>query len=206
MATQDTQQRILERAVELFNVHGSRAVSLNRIADACEISSGNLHYHFRTKDDVVLAIFDRIKNDASQVAERDLATPTLEHMRFMFERYASLVWRYRFFFRELSALTESNALLRRRYFENRRVRLAALEAFFERLIAVGRMRRPEPPVTVATLVALSWIVSDNFLFYQEGDRPPGDAPGDAPDAIDPALLDAGYAMIVAIFQPYLAGA
>ncbi len=193
MATRNTPQRIIERAVELFNEHGVKAISLNRIAESLNISAGNLHYHFRTKNDVILAIFERIKNDPSQVSERDCLTPTLTHMRWMFERYSSLVWRYRFFFRELSALTEAIPLVRRRYFENRRERMAALEHFFEKLIDVGVMRRPAPPSTVALLVALSWMVSDSWIFYQDTDH----------DRFDKSLIDAGFDLVMTIFQPYL---
>ncbi len=193
MATRDTQQRIVDRAVDLFNEHGVKAISLNRIAEALNISAGNLHYHFRTKDDVILAIFDRIKNDPLQVSPHDLQTPTLAHMRFMFERYSSLVWRYRFFFRELSALTEEIPLVRRRYFENRRERLTALEQFFEKLIEIGAMRKPTPPSTVAALVALSWMVSDHWIFYQEAEH----------GRMDKQLIDIGFDLVMAIFQPYL---
>lgn len=193
MATRDTQQRIIERAVELFNEHGVAAVSLNRIADSLQISNGNLHYHFRTKDDLILAIFERIRAEPSQVGSADLLTPTVGHMRFMFERYSALVWRYRFFFRELSALIEGNPLLRQRYFENRRLRIAALERFFERLIGVGVMRRPEPPTTVAALVKLSWIVSDTWLFHE----------GAEAGHIDARMMETGYQLLLAIFAPYM---
>jgi len=41
MATRATQFRILQAALELFNEHGSAAVSSNRIAERCGISKGN---------------------------------------------------------------------------------------------------------------------------------------------------------------------
>jgi AcrR family transcriptional regulator len=194
MATRDTPQRIVERAVELFNEHGVKAISLNRIAESLDISPGNLHYHFRTKDDVILAIFERIRSDPSQVSEADCLTPNLTHMRWMFERYSSLVWRYRFFFRELSALTGEIPLVRQRYFENRRERMAALQQFFEKLIEVGVMRRPGPPASVPGLVALSWMVSDHWIFYLDADH----------DRLDEHLIDTGFNLVMTLFQPYLA--
>lgn len=193
VASRDTQQRILEKAVELFNEHGVGAVSLNRIAEALQISNGNLHYHFRTKDDLILAIFDRIRAEPSQVSSADLLTPTIAHMRYMFERYAALVWRYRFFFRELSTLVQGNDLLRQRYFENRRVRLGVLERFFERLVGVGVMQRPDPPITIASLVQLSWIVSDTWLFYESPQ----------PGHLDARRMDTGFQLLLAVFAPYM---
>lgn len=193
VASRDTQQRIIERSVGLFNVHGVGAVSLNRIAESLRISNGNLHYHFRTKDELVRAIFDRVRAEPLQVTSADLMTPTVAHMRFMFERYSELVWRYRFFFRELATLVQNDALLRQRYFENRRLRLAVLERFFERLVGVGVMRRPEPPITIASLVQLSWIVSDTWLFYEAPE----------PSNLDALQMETGYQLLLAVFAPYM---
>lgn len=193
VASRDTQQKILERAVALFNEHGVGPVSLNRIAESLQISGGNLHYHFRTKDELVRAIFDRIRAEPLQVTSADLMTPTVAHMRFMFERYSQLVWSYRFFFRELTTLVQNDPLLRQRYFENRRLRLGVLERFFERLVSVGVMRRPEPPITIASLVQLSWIVSDTWLFYEAPE----------PGHLDSLRMDMGYQLLLAVFAPYM---
>ncbi|MDA5194548.1 TetR/AcrR family transcriptional regulator [Govanella unica] len=193
MATAEAQTRIIETAVSLFNAEGVKAVSVNRIAAACGISRGHLHYHFRTKEDLIATIFERLAQEAAEDAGKDLHQPTLAHMRVMFERYTQLVWRYRFFFRELTALTNRDPLLCQRYFENRIRRLAELETFFRTLVASGLLRAPVPPATIPALVHLSWIVCDNWLAFSEAGG----------DPLDATRLGEGYDLIMALFAPYI---
>ena len=54
-------ERIIETALELFNVRGVQRVSTNHIAEHLSISPGNLYYHFANKEEIVRAIFPRIE-------------------------------------------------------------------------------------------------------------------------------------------------
>lgn len=49
------QQRILDSAAELIATRGFHAVRIADIADACDVSSGTVHYYFATRDDVLTA-------------------------------------------------------------------------------------------------------------------------------------------------------
>ncbi|MFN8512060.1 MAG: helix-turn-helix domain-containing protein [Chloroflexia bacterium] len=55
-----TRERILDAALGLFNERGTAVVSTNHIAAACGISPGNLYYHFRNKEEIIRALFDRM--------------------------------------------------------------------------------------------------------------------------------------------------
>jgi AcrR family transcriptional regulator len=48
-----TAQRILSTALALFNEHGESAISSVDIANECDISPGNLYYHFKGKEQLV---------------------------------------------------------------------------------------------------------------------------------------------------------
>lgn len=193
MTTGETQSLILDTATALFNDQGVAAVSVNRIADAAGISRGNLHYHFPTKKDLIAAIFARMADEMEQGAAHDLDMPGLDHVRAMFDRYVARVWKHRFFFRELSALTNNDPVLRRRYHANRERRLAELLKFFEALIANGEMDRPAPPVTLRHLVTLSWIACDNWLAFIEAGG----------DPVTQDRLQEGYDLVMCLFRPYI---
>ncbi|MEP7245220.1 MAG: TetR family transcriptional regulator, partial [Gammaproteobacteria bacterium] len=105
--------------MELFNDHGTAAVSLNRIAEACLISKGNLHYHFQNKQEIIRCIFQRLLDEMDASWYRDHLAPTLEHMAAMFVRQLQLILKYRFFYREMADLLRADRLLRKRWADNR---------------------------------------------------------------------------------------
>lgn len=194
MATRVTQLRILQAALELFNEEGTAAVSASRIAERCGISKGNLQYHFPNKRDVVFAIFQLAIAEMNAGWYRDHLVATLEHMAAMFVRQLQLIVKYRFFYRELADLLRQDALLRRRYAENRERRLEIIEKFLHALEARGLMRLPADPRRLRAIVEVTWILSENWVNYTEyQDR-----------ELTAAAIQEGYAAILEVLRPYLA--
>jgi AcrR family transcriptional regulator len=68
-ARQDNRERIIEAANRLFYMKGYNQTSFADVADEVGISKGNLHYHFRSKDDMLEAIIAL----RMQVIEQNLA-------------------------------------------------------------------------------------------------------------------------------------
>lgn len=193
MATRATQYRILQAALELFNEHGSAAVSSNRIAERCGISKGNLQYHFRNKQEIIYAVFQQAINEMDTGWYRDHLAPTLEHMATMFVRQLQLILKYRFFYREMGDLLRQDPLLRKRYADNRERRLRDLEKFMSALQAVGLMRFPPDPKRLRSIIDVTWIVNENWLNYMDyHDR----------EVTVETILE-GYAEILEVLRPYL---
>lgn len=55
-----TVDAILDATLALLDRDGERRTTTNRIAAAAGISPGNLYYHFRHREAIVLALFDRL--------------------------------------------------------------------------------------------------------------------------------------------------
>lgn len=49
-------QRVLDAALDLFSEHGFEGTSLQDIADRLGVTKAAVYYHFRTKDDLLLAL------------------------------------------------------------------------------------------------------------------------------------------------------
>ncbi len=193
MATRATQQRILQAALELFNEHGTATVSCARIAERCAISKSNLQYHFRTKREVIFALFQQAIHEMDAGWYRDHLAPTLEHMAAMYVRQIQLILKYRFFYREMADLLRQDAQLRRRFAHNRERRMRELEKFMLALQSCGLMRFPSDPRRLRAIIDVTWIVNENWLNYMDyHDR----------EITVEAMLE-GYSEILEVLRPYL---
>jgi AcrR family transcriptional regulator len=193
MATRATQFRILQAALELYNEHGTAAVSSNRIAERCGISKGNLQYHFRNKREIIYAVFQQAIGEMDAGWYRDHLAPTLEHMAAMFVRQLQLILKYRFFYREMADLLRQDPQLRKRFADNRERRMRDLERFMLTLQARGLMRFPPDPQRLRSIIDVTWIVNENWLNYMDyHDR----------QVTVEAMLE-GYAEILEVLRPYL---
>ena len=190
----NTRARIIETALGLFNEQGTGAISTNHIAEATGISPGNLYYHFRNKEEVIRAILER--KDARWESLYHLPVErasTLADVRRLVRENFSLVWDYRFFFRELSALTQRDPLLKQRYQQMRRERLAAFEALFAHFVNAGVARPPASPVLVGNLAKLCWLISDYWLPFVEIDGEP----------VLPDAIEQGVALYMQVLDPFV---
>jgi len=193
MATRATQLRILQAALELFNEHGTAAVSANRVAERCQISKGNLQYHFPTKREIIGALFQQAIDEMDAGWYRDHLAPTLEHMATMFVRQLQLIVKYRFFYREMADLLRQDAALRKRFADNRERRICELERFMLALQARGLMRFPADPRRLRSIIDVTWIVNENWLNYMDyHDR----------EITVEAILE-GYSEVLEVLRPYL---
>ena len=100
MQLSKTKKKILETSLELFNTSGTKAISTNHIAEACSMSPGNLYYHYKNKEHIILALLEKMIAEWDEVDESQVPLTLLEQS----ERTFSCVWKYRFLHRELVSL------------------------------------------------------------------------------------------------------
>jgi len=107
-----TRERILDLSLKLFNEFGEPNITTTVIAEEMNISPGNLYYHFRNKDDIVNSIFTQFEEEIN----KKLAFPTgrkanVDDIWLYLHLTFELIWRYRFFYRDLNDLLSRNRLL-----------------------------------------------------------------------------------------------
>jgi AcrR family transcriptional regulator len=82
-----TRQKIIEQALALFEQRGYTETTLRDIADAAEISIGLAYRYFRRKEELVLALYERLSEQVehrARLPEGSIGArwAVLEHTRF----------------------------------------------------------------------------------------------------------------------------
>lgn len=175
MKKTDTKQRIVQAAIRLFNAQGTAAVSTNHIAEAAGISPGNLYYHYRNKEEIIRAIFERMNTAWAQIntpPRNGVASPT--ELRGILGDTFSLLDEYRFFYREFVALMRRDPQLGQRYRQVRETGLANTEALLHAFVEGGFLRQPNDPATLPRLAKVIWLITEFWLpFAEMGDEAVG---------------------------------
>src|SRR6185295_3249824 len=87
--TVDTRTRIQQVALELFTEHGYEATSLREIAERLEVTKAALYYHFKTKEDIIISVFEDLTRPIDELIEWAEQQPrTLETKREVLRRYS----------------------------------------------------------------------------------------------------------------------
>ena len=189
-----TRDRILDAALALFNEQGTAAVSTNHIAAEINISPGNLYYHFRNKEDIINALFERLFSAWDETFQLPFdRDPGLADFEALIAGNYQVIWEYRFAYRELAALLRNDPDLHTRYLEVRSNGYLSFAALIEAFANAGVLSRPETPGELSALTELCWIVSELWPVNLElSDR-----------ELDAAGINAGVALMRHLFRPYL---
>ena len=194
MKRPSTKEAIINTAIELFNEKGTAAVSTNHIAEAMDISPGNLYYHFRNKEEIIRIIYQRMAGemDATWLIHDDGLSALDKFFKAMTAIQQMLV-SYRFFQKELSILLFNDPELAAINKKVRKARLKEIEAFFEYLIESGAMRRPDDKRTLPRLIRIGWLIGDYWLDFLDIEGIP----------LNEKNIGEGADLIREILRPYL---
>ena len=84
MATTDKRDRILDAATKVFAKRGFFAAQVADVAKRAGVAAGTVYLYFKSKDDLLLSLFDRTMRDA--IAEGRAALEALDHTATPIER------------------------------------------------------------------------------------------------------------------------
>ncbi|MFH9009407.1 TetR/AcrR family transcriptional regulator [Streptomyces afghaniensis] len=85
----DTRQRIQDVALELFAEQGYEKTSLREIAERLEVTKAALYYHFKTKEEILVSIFEDLTKPIEELIEWGRQQPhTLDTKQEIIRRYA----------------------------------------------------------------------------------------------------------------------
>lgn len=190
--SQHTKTNIIQKAIALFNEQGTAAISLNALAEALAISTGNLQYHYRSKEEIIRAILEIMFNDWNMVYQQmDTASFTMDTLRRTLRLNFDLVWKYRFFYRELNALLRNDEILARRYAAIQEQRLAEQETLTKQMAKASGARPTSKELR--NMVLIGWVLSNSWLSYVESTGRP----------VDETVMEEAAEILMQHYKPYL---
>ncbi len=161
MATRD---RIVEAALQLFNREGEAAVTTNHIARALGMSTGNLYYHFKSKDAIIAALFDRLDGRFRAVLHiPENRNMTIEDAIAYTNELAHMLFDYRFLFESIATLAQREIGLQTQYATLSTDMIAQARAIYTGFVAGGFMTARTDEID--RLSANSWIVLVYWLVH-----------------------------------------
>jgi AcrR family transcriptional regulator len=164
---QDTRARIVDAALALFNAEGSHAVSTRHIAARLGISTGNLYYHFGNKEEIVLALYERIETRLGEIlAPPPVGSPrTFDEVLGYLDAIFAHLWQFRFFYRDLNALLRDVPGLKERYRQFAELVLGSSRAIFDSMVEQGWMEASEDQLDLLSTNA--WIVTTQWFTHRQ---------------------------------------
>jgi AcrR family transcriptional regulator len=104
-AVMKPRDRILATSLALFNEEGVGKVSGTRIAAELGMSQGNLHYHFRRKNDIVDRLVRRWEQDSEPVlAGPSAGLQSIDDLWLFMHLAFEKIFEYRFIYRDIDLL------------------------------------------------------------------------------------------------------
>lgn len=191
----DTRKRILVTTLLLFNEKGEPNTSTNEIADAVDISPGNLHYHFRKKANLVDALLLEFQADARKVLQPpQQQEASLDDFWLFLHLLLEFGSAYRFLFRDMESLLVEYPKVGNALKHFARGLTASFELYLRALAGAGviQMEAAEMAATSRNLAVIS-LFSERFDALVEARK----------SADDSALRVAGSAL--SMLRPFTTG-
>ena len=191
-----TRERIVETSLQLFNRLGAPHVTTADIAGEMNISPGNLYYHFRNKDEIILELHAQFERRLEDL----LAAPAgrivnVEDLWLFLHLLFEAMWEFRFLYRDLDEILSRDRALAARFraFIGRGTR--TMLELCRSMVAGGTMRASQREI--AALAENAVVVATYWMSYQKISA--NHANGDA------ISLDHAAYQVLSLIAPFLRG-
>ena len=166
-----TKDKIITTSIDLFNLHGTKAISTNHIAKAMNISPGNLYYHFRSKNDIIRSISIKFSSEIGSVLQIQLDTISdfSNNLKTLFNRFFKIQQSYQFLFLEGVHLTKQDHILFYNYTKLRSLIKKGYHELLSNLVRIKVLKKQSLHI-IDDLLDAQWIIMWYWINHTVLDR------------------------------------
>ncbi|MBP6345924.1 TetR/AcrR family transcriptional regulator [Neisseriaceae bacterium CLB008] len=191
---QNTYNKIVDASLDLFNEQGERNISTNHIAAHLSISPGNLYYHFRNKDEIILQLFKRYRQDTLQYLKEYQAPSSTDSVWNFVHNVFDVMWRYRFLFADTNTLLARSDELAQEYHEFTETEVTpAIAKQCQVLIDCGFISIDE--ASLKRCATNIWLISKYWFVFESSAQ--------QQQPLDEQAKFRGIKQVMSIVQPYV---
>ena len=154
---------ILETARKLFNEGNTQAVTTNHIAKAMGISPGNLHYHYKNREEIIRILYTQMREEMT--LSIDELPKTLEELSEYQKVLIGIQWEYLFFFREMLFLFSRDDVLKKAYIKDNVAHRSRIHFTIVRFVENGELNIKDDTTLeyVTDAILMSWQFYTSYI-------------------------------------------
>jgi len=152
-------KKILGSALRLFNEYGTGSISTNHIAEDCEISPGNLYYHFANKEEIIVTLLENYRKHVDDLLSSHPFSGSVSSLYKMIYDLDDRAWEVRFLYAEMSSLSRQYASIRKIMGDFKKQMIKQFELAFRQFEKGGAFKKRPDKKFIDALVQACWILS-----------------------------------------------
>ncbi|KLD97514.1 TetR/AcrR family transcriptional regulator [Aliarcobacter butzleri] len=167
-----SKKKIKKYALDLFNEKDTFSITTNHIALCAKISTGNLYYHYKNKEDIIIDIYEEMIEEFESLKsfEKILNSQNpLEELSKMYDLYLDIFWDYRFLMRDSSVLLSTLPKFKEIFVQRQNLRISEIKMLIEYFISKEIFRQMSEDEILLS-AKLNWFIStywQNFISINE---------------------------------------
>ncbi|KLE01063.1 TetR/AcrR family transcriptional regulator [Aliarcobacter butzleri] len=167
-----SKKKIKKYALDLFNEKDTFSITTNHIALCAKISTGNLYYHYKNKEEIIIDIYEEMieKFENLNSFEKILNSQNpLEELSKMYDLYLDIFWDYRFLMRDSSVLLSTLPKFKEIFIQRQNLRISEIKMLIEYFISKEIFRQMSEDEILLS-AKLNWFIStywQNFISINE---------------------------------------
>lgn len=147
------------KAISLFNSNGIANVSMKQIADALNISAGNLSYHYKNKAVLLASIYEDMYAETLDFILPENTYITLFHFEEMMLKFSNLQQRYSFFFNDVVHIIKTYPKIAKQYEQSNLTRFKEARKLIDYYIETKRLKPENDIINYNKTIHTIWMIS-----------------------------------------------